>query len=177
MCYRNNVMKFVVILSTYSLLLIVFLISYGCGVYTFNGSSLPSHLKTVNIPLFLNKSMEPNVADEISQEINRQVLSSNQLRIISKEGDATISGEVTRYENVPYTFSATEVKQVDVDQYRVTISADVEFYDNKKNNSLYKGAVTGEGIYNFKTETESVGKQRAEKDLVKRILEKSVQSW
>ncbi len=174
---KKNIMKTVVVLSTYFLLLFILIISYGCGVYTFNGSSLPSHLKTIDIPLFLNKSMEPNVADEITQELNKQVLSSNQLRIISKDGDATISGEVTQYENKPYTFSASEVKQVDVDQYRVTINAEVEFYDNKKNNALYKGTITGEGIYNFKTEKEDIGKQRAEKDLVKRILESSVQSW
>ena len=160
-----------------SFLSFLLIMCYGCGVYTFNGSSLPSYLKTVDIPLFLNKSMEPNVADEITQELNRQVLSGNQLRIISKDGDATISGEVTFYENKPFTFSASEVKQVDVDQYKVTINADVEFYDNKKASDLYKGTITGEGIYNFKTETEQIGKQRAEKDLVKRILESSVQSW
>lgn len=150
---------------------------YGCGIYTFNGSSLPADLKTVDIPLFLNKSMEPNVADEITQELNKQVLSGNLLRIVSKRGDATISGTVTFYENKAYAFSTTEVRQVDVDQYKVTINADVEFYDNKKNKELYKGTIVGEGIYNFKTETEIVGRQMAEKDVVKRVLENSVQSW
>lgn len=167
--YRRVIVTIVITLSL--------LIVYGCGIYTFNGSSLPSHLKTVEIPLFVNNSMEPNIADEVTQELNRQVLSGNQLRIVSKQGDATISGSVTSYENKPYSFSATETKQVDVDQYKVTIVAEVEFYDNKKNNELYKGSITGEGIYNFKTETETTGRQKAEKDLVKRILESSVQSW
>lgn len=149
----------------------------SCSIYTFNGSSLPADLKTVDIPLFLNKSMEPNVADEITQELNKQVLSSNLLRIVAKKGDATISGTVTSYENKAYTFSTTEVRQVDVDQYKVIINADVEFYNNRKNNELYKGTIVGEGIYDFKTETEAIGRQKAEKDLVKRILENSVQSW
>jgi hypothetical protein len=161
-----------------SLVVTVLLVTFcGCGIYTFNGSSLPADLKTVDIPLFVNKSMEANVADEITQELNKQVLSGNLLRIVSKGGDATISGTVTLYENKAYSFSTTEVRQVDVDQYKVTINADVEFYDNKKNKELYKGTIVGEGIYNFKTETEAIGRQTAEKDVVKRILENSVQSW
>lgn len=150
---------------------------YGCGIYTFSGSSLPSDLKTVDIPLFLNKSMEPNVADEVTQELNTQVQSANLLRIVTRGGDASISGTVTSYENKPYMYSTVEERKVDIDQYKVTITADVEFTDNKKNSELFKGEVSGEGIYNFKTETEADGRKKAEKELVKRIIEKSVQSW
>ncbi|HMA64850.1 MAG: LPS assembly lipoprotein LptE [Fibrobacterota bacterium] len=158
-------------------LLIAFLtVSYGC-LYTFNGSSLPSYLKTVDIPLFSNKSLQPNVADEVTQELGSQVVSSNLLTIVQRNGDASLSGAITSYESKPFTYSTTEVRQVDVDQYKVVITADVEFLDNKKNNELYKGSVTGEGVFNFKTESEEAGRKRAEKDLVKRILENSVQSW
>jgi hypothetical protein len=168
--------KFKIVIASIvtGLLLIVF---SSCSIYTFSGSSLPSHLKTVDIPLFLNKSLEPDVADEITNELNKQVLSSNLLRIVKERGDASISGEVTSYSNDPYTFGATEVRQVDVNQYKVRIVAEVEFYDNKKGKELYKGSITGEGIYDFKNETEKVGKERAEKDLVQRILENSIQSW
>lgn len=160
-------------------LVVIVIISaiYGCGIYTFNGSSLPSDLKTVDIPLFMNKSMEPNVADEITQEINTQVQSGNLLRIVTRGGDASISGTVTSYENKPYMYSSIGERNVDIDQYKVTITADVEFTNNKKNDELFKGEVTGEGIYNFKTETEADGRKKAEKELVKRIIEKSVQSW
>jgi len=157
--------------------IVIITMYYGCTVYTFNGSSLPAHLKTVDVPLFMNKSLQPNVADEVTQELNSQVVSTNLLRIVSRGGDASLSGAVTNYENQPYTYSTTDVRQVDVEQYKVTITADVEFTDNKKNNELYKGTVSGEGIYNFKTETEEIGRKKAEKDLVKRILENSVQSW
>ncbi|NLW33526.1 MAG: hypothetical protein GXY77_18925, partial [Fibrobacter sp.] len=32
----------------------------SCGIYTFSGSTLPTYLKTVDIPLFMNESMEPD---------------------------------------------------------------------------------------------------------------------
>jgi hypothetical protein len=149
----------------------------GCGVYTFNGSSLPPHLKTVDIPLFENQSLQPNVAEEVSKELNHQVLSGNLLRIVNSDGDATVSGTITSYSNDPYTFGAADTRQIDVESYIVKIGADVQFFDNKNNTALFKGVVTGEGIYNFKTETEIVGRQKAEKDLVQRILQNSLQGW
>lgn len=158
------------------LLISLLTIYYGC-MYSFNGSSLPSYLKTVDIPLFSNKSLQPNVAEEVTQELGSQVVSSNLLTIVQRNGDASLSGTITSYESKPFTFSTTDVRQVDVDQYKVIIAADVEFVDNKKNNELYKGSVNGEGIFNFKTESEETGRKRAEKDLVKRILENSVQGW
>lgn len=149
----------------------------SCGVYTFNGSTLPSYLKTVDIPLFVNESMEPNIADEITQQLNQQMLSYNLLRIVSERGDATIAGRVTSYSNTPYTFGASGTKQVDVEQYMVSVSAEVQFIDNQKNKPLFDGSVTGEGTYDFKSETEETGREKAINDLVQRVLQNTIQSW
>jgi hypothetical protein len=149
----------------------------GCGVYTFSGSSIPSHLKTIDIPLLDNQSMEPDIADEITQELNKQILEDNLLRIVSEEGDATVSGSITGYTHEPYSFGAAATRQVDVEQYRVKIVADIEFLDNINSEALFKGSITGEGIYDFQQETEAVGREKAIKDLVQRILQSSLQSW
>lgn len=149
----------------------------GCGVYTFNGSTLPSYIKTIDIPLFKNLSLEPEIAEEVTTEINKKVVSDNLLRVITDRGDATLFGEVSKYTNEPYTYGTTETRKVNVDQYIVRITADVDFLDNKKDKSMFKGPVTGEGIYNFSSEQESAGRAKAVADLVRKILEKSVQSW
>lgn len=149
----------------------------GCGVYTFNGSTLPSYIKTIDIPLFKNISLEPEIAEEITTEISKKVVSDNLLRVITDQGDATLYGEVSKYINEPYTYGTTETRKVNVDQYIVRITADVDFLDNKKDKSMFKGPVTGEGIYNFSTEQESTGRVKAVADLVRKILEKSIQSW
>lgn len=156
---------------------LIFLALYGCGVYTFNGSTLPSYIKTIDIPLFKNLSLEPNIADEITTELNKRMVSDNLLRVITDRGDATLYGEVNNYLNEPYTYGTTETRKVNVDQYIVRVTADVDFLDNKSDKSLFKGPVTGEGIYNFSSEQESVGREKAVADLVRKILEKSVQSW
>lgn len=157
------------------ILMISFL--YGCNIYTLSNSSLPSHLKTIDIPLFQNSSLEPNIADEITQELNQQVTNKGQIKLANGRGDATITGQVNQYENKPYSYDATAAREVNVDQYIVRIEAEVEFLDNIKNKELFKGTIYGEGIYSYKSEEEKVGREKAVKDIVARILERSIQSW
>jgi hypothetical protein len=148
-----------------------------CGCYTFSGSSLPSHLKTVEITLFSNQSLEPNVADEITLGLSNEVVSGNLLKVVQRDGDAVINGAVTSYSNTPYTYGASDTRQVSVQQYVVRVTAQVEFVDKKKDEAIYKGAVTGEGIYDLQTKQEQDGKQAAIKELVRRVMENSVQGW
>ena len=146
-------------------------------IYTLSGSSLPSYLKTVEVPLFANQSLEPNIAEEITQKISQEIVSGNLLKVVESSGNAVLSGTVTSYKNEPYTYGASATRQVDVQQYVVRIIADVEFLDVKKNEPIYKGEVTGEGIYDLSRQTEQDGKQAAIKEMVQRIMANSIQGW
>lgn len=149
----------------------------GCGVYTFSGSTLPGYLKTVDIPLFINQSLQPGVAEVITAELNRSVQDDNILKPVSQNSDATINGKVLSYINHPYTYGSESLREVDVSSYSVKISVEVEFYDNRKDKALYKGVITEEGIYNFETETEEDGRKKAVKKIIAQIMQNSVQSW
>ena len=159
-------------------LLFLLCISFvGCGVYTFSGSTLPSHLKTVDIPLFTNQSLQPGVAEDITAKLNSKVQEDNLLKPVSQNSDATITGKVLSYDNRPYTYGSKSVRNVDVSSYSVKISVEVEFLDNKKDKTIYKGVITEEGIYDFEKETEEVGKERAVEKIIDKIMQNSVQSW
>jgi hypothetical protein len=149
----------------------------GCGIYTFSGSSLPGHLKTLDIPLFVNQSLQPDVAEAITAELTRRVSSQNLLKNVTRGGDATINGKVLSYTNQPYTFGSTGYRDVNVSQYVVTIKVDISFWDNKKNEAIYAGIVTGEGIYEFATKTEQDGRATAIANVIDQVLQNSVQGW
>jgi hypothetical protein len=153
------------------------LLCCGCGWYTFTGSTLPAHLKTVDVPLFANQSLMPGVAEEVTDALTKRIVSMNLLRITSGRGDASIRGTVVDYSNTPRTYGTSGARQVTVSEYVVHITVDVEFSDNKSNSPLYKGKITGEGIYDFSTQNEAIGRTNAEKDVVDQILQHSVQSW
>jgi hypothetical protein len=149
----------------------------GCAVYTFSGSTLPGHLKTINVPLFANQSLQPEIADEITAALTSRVLSDNLLKIVSGTGDATITGTIRSYENQEYFYDVQHVRTATITDYIVRIVVDVDFTDNKKNASLYKGTITGQGTYKYATEKEADGRSKAEKDIVDQIMQNSVQSW
>ncbi|MDR2577191.1 MAG: LPS assembly lipoprotein LptE [Chitinispirillales bacterium] len=147
----------------------------GCGIYSFSGSTLPSHIKTVEIPIFVNNTLEPGIEDEVTAELSNELLRS-QLRPANRDADATISGTITRYANRPHTFGAGSA-DVQVEQYIVQITAEVEFFDNRREEVIFKGTVSGEGVYNFQTEDEQAGREKAVKNLVEKVIQNSVQMW
>ncbi|MBD3321193.1 MAG: hypothetical protein GF350_08880 [Chitinivibrionales bacterium] len=149
----------------------------GCGVYTFSGSSLPGYLKTVDIPLFINNSLQPGVAEEITEGLTRDVLSSNLLRIVSSGGDASINGRIVSYSNNPHTYGSRGNREVDISEYAVRITLEVEFIDNKKDKPIYSGTIVGEGIYDFQSETEETGRAKAIDHAIEQIIQNSVQGW
>lgn len=158
------------------------LVSINCGVYyTFDknklGTSLPNYLQTVEIPLFSNQSLQPDVAEDITRELSDRVVNENILTNVARDGDATITGKVLSYSNSPHTYGSEGYRNVNVSEYVVAISVKVTFMDNKKNKPLYDGVVSAEGIYDFQSESEEAGRNKAIKDVVDQILQNSIQSW
>jgi hypothetical protein len=151
------------------------LIWMNCGVYSLSGSTLPAHLKTVELPVFGNSTLEPGIESEVTAELSNEILKS-QLRPANRDADATIGGTITRYAHRPHTFGAGGA-EVSVELYIVQVTADVLFHDNKKDQVIFKGAVSGEGTYDFANEEERTGREKAVKDLVEKIIQNSVQMW
>jgi hypothetical protein len=147
----------------------------GCGIYSFSGSSLPSYLKTIEIPLFENRAMTQGAAEDLTEALTRRVV-LEKLKMVVRKGDATLKGVVTQYKNHPYDYSGGR-DSLDVKNYAVDITASVEFIDNVKEKEIYKGSVSGKGIYNFDTEDEVKGRARAIADLAEKIMSNSLQGW
>ncbi len=156
-----------------------FLASLNCGIYTFSGSTLPSHLKTVDIPLFLNQSLQPGISEQITVELQKYIQDNNILKTVPNNGNGSINGKVLSYKNQPvvYDYDSQESVNVTVTSYAVEIAVEIEFLDNKKDKALYKGVLTQEGIYDFNKETEEDGQKRAIKKIVDLVIQNSVQGW
>ncbi len=149
----------------------------SCGVYTFSGSTLPSHIKTVQIPLFANQTLETGLAEDVTQQLSTRILGGNVLRPVARDADATLTGVVMGYANQEYQYDIKREREVEVEEYMVRIAVRATFVDNRKNDTLFAGTVQGQGIYAFGSEQQTDGRQRAVDDIVQQILEKSVQSW
>ena len=99
----------------------------GCGYQLAGqGSSLPDHLKTISVPIFLNKTYEYGLENIVTQEVvdalNRRAGVSTVKKI--GDADAVLEGIITEYRYVP-----TLNSQRKVTQYYIHIVASVQLKD------------------------------------------------
>jgi outer membrane lipopolysaccharide assembly protein LptE/RlpB len=146
----------------------------GCGIYTFSGSALPPHIKTVAIPLFANRTTEPGIAVELTRIITDAYITDNRLRVVENNASSTLLVTISGYTDEPFSYD----EQGNVKEYRVTVRALAVFRDEKKSKDLWKEeAITCQGTYRYQQENEETGKQRAMKELANILLENTISGW
>lgn len=144
-------------------------------VYTFSGSTLPSNLKTIEIPLFENNALVQGTAEQTT-EVLSQKITREKLTLVARNGDAIIRGNIVSYRNTATDFVGNR-DNLDIKMYSVEIVADILFFDNKNGKEIYRGRIVSVGNYDFSNESEEDGRSRAIDDLTEKILQNSIKSW
>ncbi len=153
----------------------------GCG-YSFSGSSLPGHLKTIAVPVFENQSLDPTIAEEVTRGLLDQFLEDNRLKVVREaRADCVLEGKVTGYQRRVYSYSASQEPQ----EYIVVIEVAVALKDRVKNQDLWRkddlratatyAAVAGTQVGQSDSETEA--RTLAIRQLGQDILAKSLEQW
>jgi outer membrane lipopolysaccharide assembly protein LptE/RlpB len=105
----------------------------GCG-YTVRGT-LPSHIKTVAVPVFRNHTSQPAIEGFITRAVVEAFSTNSRLRVVrSDEADAVLDGEITRYSVSSIAFD----KDAEVRQYRLVITVNLRMRDVRRNNVLFQ---------------------------------------
>ena len=123
------------------------------GCYSFTASTLPSHIKTVNIHEVDDKTLDPVLANNIhTAVVDMFKRNAGGVRLVN--GDANADFEITllSYSNKPENYNSNS----DVETYRVTIRVEVKFYDNVKERIIYESkSLSADGVYDVQAnETE-----------------------
>jgi outer membrane lipopolysaccharide assembly protein LptE/RlpB len=105
----------------------------GCG-YSFQGT-LPEDIKTVAVPIFVNRTQQPAVEGVITRAIVDAFATNGRLRVVRPENaDSILEGEVLRY-NV----GAIAVDpSLNVQQYRLTVTLRLRMRDVRLNKLLFE---------------------------------------
>lgn len=154
------------------------LVVSGCA-YTFNPSSVPSHIKTLEIPVLGNRTLEPALAEEITRELTDRFLRDNTLRVVQKDGDAVLEGEITGYQDRVFGFNADEK----ADEYIVLLTVKLVLRDRIKNKELWsEEQVQGRTSYflgaaESAVNSEDKARALAIKQVVDFALARSVEGW
>ncbi len=152
----------------------------GCG-YTASPALLPSHLKTIAIPVFENGTPEAQLEQQVTDEVVQRFVRDNHLKIVDeKSANAILRGKVTQYKNAVYGFSANTSN---ANAYRVTLAVQVTFKDLVKNRELWSDELVKSTIYYVQdvpgqtAKTELDGRKEAITKLADEILSRSVEGW
>ena len=106
----------------------------GCGYHLVGtGSYLPSHLKTLFIPVFTNSSSEPEIHRELTSSIINSFITDGRLKIVRKgNSDMVMKGSLFYYDLRAVSFSSSDFAS----DYIVKLGVEVEVID-KVNDKPY----------------------------------------
>ena len=111
---------------------LVALVLAGCG-YSTRGS-LPDHIKTVAVPIFKNRTLEPGVDSAITSGVVDAFSSGGRVKMVPiDEADAILQGEVVSYSLDSLVFD----QNANVGAYRLQGVLNVEFRDVRKSALLW----------------------------------------
>jgi hypothetical protein len=164
--------------------------SPGCG-YSARGGLAP-HLKTVYVAPFTNQidltqltsgherfplyrhRLEVEVTDEV---VNRYQFTGLLRPAPPERAHSRLEGELTAFRRDPLRYDASQ----EVEEWRLNIVVNLRFYDQTINTLLWEEeSFTGDTTYfalGPNATSESAALDKAVKDLARRIVERTVESW
>ena len=147
------------------------------GCYSFTASTLPSHIKTVQIHEVEDKTLDPVLANNIhTAVVDMFKKNGGGVRLVNEEANADFQITLLSYTNKPENYNSNS----DVETYRVTIRVSVKFYDNVKERIIYESnSLSADGTYDIqKNESEDRhGQARAIEKLQDLIIANALAKW
>ena len=149
-----------------------------CGVYSFSGSGLPGHLRTVAVPIFENRTAEIGIREALTDAVTEALITDGRLRVVAPESaDSIIEGAVVDYKEQAYTYDRSE----NVQEYIVRIYLDISYRDVKNRTVIWEEKrMEGWGTYDVSVsppEEIDAGRERAIAKLAEDIVNKTLSGW
>ncbi len=105
----------------------------GCG-YTAHGT-LPSHINTVAVPIFQNRTAEPAIEGFITRAVVQAFSTNGRLKVVgSGQADAILHGEIISYSVTSIAFD----QDANVRQYRLQVTVNLRMRDVRRNAVLFQ---------------------------------------
>ena len=109
----------------------------GCG-YSLagRGSFLPSYIRTIGIPTFVNRTVVFNLETLLTQKVRAEFIGRGKYQILPQDTgvDALLTGEVTAVNIQPASFNPQQLAS----RYAITMTARIELRDQRENKILWE---------------------------------------
>lgn len=108
----------------------------GC-VYSFTGSSIPSDMKTIAIPVFDDVSgyTEAGLRENITNALIQKFIQDNSLQVVDRKySDTILEGIILSLRDEPFVISGNE----QVNSRRIIIQVKIKFIDQRTKKQLWE---------------------------------------
>jgi hypothetical protein len=148
---------------------------WNCA-YSFSGSSVPAHLKTVAVPLFEDQSGfgEPGLKENFTSKLIDLFVSDNSLEIADRSNaDSIIEGAILSVIDAPSVIAPGE----QVSKRRITVLVHVVFQDLKLRKKVWEKDFSNWGEYAIGSEPRTSALTQAVNKVTEDILLETVSGW
>jgi hypothetical protein len=122
-----------------ALLLLLAVVPGGCG-YTVHGT-LPSHINTVAVPIFHNRTPEPAIESLITRAVVEAFSTNGRLKVVSRgQADAILDGEIIAYSVSSIAFD----ENANVRLYRLQVTVNLRMRDVRRSTVLFQESAVSE---------------------------------
>jgi predicted transcriptional regulator of viral defense system len=109
----------------------------GCGyALTGRGSAMPSYIRTVGVPVFLNATPVYDLEQKLTERVRLEMVSRGKYKVQPDEAgtDAVLTGEVVSVAIQPTAFNSEQLAS----RYAFNLVVKVTFVDTKTKKTLYE---------------------------------------
>jgi len=129
----------------------------ACGFYSMKGT-IPAHIQSISISPIKNESSEFAVADLLGESINQQMLEENILKLVGQDNaHSQLDITITSVTDLPYTYSLNTQETEHVDEWKITIRANIKWSDLRKDEPLVDRQLSSFGVYGTGVDISSDG--------------------
>jgi hypothetical protein len=160
-------------------LLVLALLAGGCA-YSFYGASVPKHIHTIAVPTFENRTLQPGLEQDITNEVIDVFLGDSRLNLGQPgDADAVVEGVITRYDHSVFGLGQGDT----VEEYRVTIEATITVKDRVKGKDLWTQTnLLGQASYRLDAPgagptDETSAREAAVTELADKVLSNTLEDW
>ncbi|MCH8169827.1 MAG: LptE family protein [Bacteroidetes bacterium] len=118
----------------------------SCGVYSFSGASVPSHLKSISIPIAEDRSGsgEPGLRELLTNQLIQKFIDDNSLQVSERgKANANLECTITGFADIPNIVAAGE----NITSRRLTINVKVIYNDNVNKKKIFDKVFSNYGNY------------------------------
>jgi outer membrane lipopolysaccharide assembly protein LptE/RlpB len=155
------------------ILVVLTLVLAGCGVYSFRGA-LPEGIESVAIPLMENRTSEPLLTEEITDQVINEFMVQNLFRLEDEErADGILEMVLKSVTEQANTYSSEE----SVSQMRLTLNVEVQLLRRTTGESVMKQNFNSWGVYSLEDGERGDGIEQAVNKLVEDITSALLSGW